>query len=100
TAIELLSPSNKKPGADHHDYLGKRNQLLASSTHFVEIDLRRGGERPRPPDLPTSDYYVLVSRVEKRPVLDMWPIGLRDRLPVVPVPLSAPDPDVSLDLQQ
>ena len=29
----------------------------------------------------------------------MWPINLRDRLPVVPIPLAAPDPSVPLDLQ-
>ena len=28
-----------------------------------------------------------------------WAVGLRDRLPVVPVPLLSPDPDVRLDLQ-
>jgi hypothetical protein len=29
----------------------------------------------------------------------IWPIHLRDRLPIVGVPLLAPDPDVPLDLQ-
>lgn len=29
----------------------------------------------------------------------MWPIGLRDRLPIIPISLRAPDPDVPLDLQ-
>ncbi len=28
-----------------------------------------------------------------------WAIGLRDRLPVIPVPLTAPDGDAQLDLQ-
>src|SRR5262249_42670233 len=42
TAIELLSPSNKTPGADRDDYLRKRAQLLAHHIHLVEIDLRRG----------------------------------------------------------
>jgi len=30
---------------------------------------------------------------------EVWPISLRERLPVLPVPLRAPDPDVPLDLQ-
>ena len=30
--------------------------------------------------------------------MTVWPVGLRDRLPTVPVPLRAPDPDVLLDL--
>jgi hypothetical protein len=42
---------------------------------------------------------VLVSRAENRPQLGLWPISLRERLPPVPIPLAAPDPDVSLDLQ-
>ncbi len=97
--IELLSPSNKIPGSDRDDYLAKRRQVLAGMTHLVEIDLRRGGTRPTPPQLPACEYYVLVSRYEQRPNLDFWPISLRQRLPVVPIPLIAPGLDVTLDLQ-
>jgi hypothetical protein len=99
TVIELLSPTNKTPGADRDDYLRKRNVLLIENIHFVEIDLRRGGERPGPPRLPPCDYYALVSRHEDRPRLGVWPLRLRDRLPVIPIPLTAPDADVLLDLQ-
>src|SRR5207244_90354 len=60
TVVELLSPTNKTPGADRNEYLAKRAQILAGSTHLVEIDLGRGGERPRPPEIPACDYYVLV----------------------------------------
>jgi hypothetical protein len=98
TVIELLSPSNKAPGSDRDDYLAKRRQVLAGMTHLVEIDLRRGGKRPTPPELPACEYYVLVSRYEQRPKLLFWPFGLRQRLPVVPIPLLAPDPDAALDL--
>jgi hypothetical protein len=97
TAIELLSPSNKRPGSDRDDYLAKRRQVLAGMTHLVEIDLRRGGSRPTPPELPPCDYFIVVSRYEKRPILDFWPV--RQRLPMIPIPLLAPDPDVHLDLQ-
>jgi hypothetical protein len=99
TVVELLNPSNKTPGSDRDDYLAKRRQVLAGMTHLVEIDLRRGGTRPTPPELPSCDYYVLVSRYEQRPTIGFWPIGLQDRLPVVPIPLLAPDPDAVLDLQ-
>ncbi len=99
TFLELLSPTNKTPGPDRNEYLAKRHRLLHSPTHFVEIDLRRGGERPRPPELPGCDYYALISRVEDRPRLGMWPINLRSPLPTLPIPLAAPDPDVPLDLQ-
>jgi hypothetical protein len=99
TVIELLSPSNKTPGADRDDYLAKRRNILGSMTNFVEIDLRRGGQRPDLPVLPPCDYYVLVCRYTARRNADMWPIALRERLPVVPIPTSEPDPDVPLDLQ-
>lgn len=99
TVIEVLSPTNKTPGPDRDDYLRKRNVLLIERIHLVEIDLRRGGERPGPPMLPPCDYYALVSRFEDRPKLGMWPLSIHDRLPVIPIPLSAPDPDVLLDLQ-
>lgn len=99
TAIELLSPSNKKLGPDREQYLAKRRQLLNSGVHFVEIDLLRGWPRLPLDDLPDCDYYALVSRVEMRPKVGIWPIRLRDSLPVIPIPLRAPDPDARLDLQ-
>jgi hypothetical protein len=99
TVLELLSPTNKASGPDRDEYLLKRAQILAGRTHLVEIDLRRGGQRPGPPELPRCDYYALVSRSQDRPTLGVWPINLRDPLPVVPIPLTPPDADVTLDLQ-
>src|SRR6266545_5032831 len=100
TVIEILSPVNKRPGHQAHlAYHRKRRNLLHSEVHLLEIDLLRGGERPpleRP--VPLAAYYVVLSRAERRPRVDVWPIQLRDRLPVLPVPLLAPDPDVALDL--
>jgi hypothetical protein len=99
TVIELLSPTNKTRGPDRDDYLRKRKQVLYGSAHFVEIDLLRGGLRPEPPEFPTADYYVFVSRVTERANAYWWRMGLRQRLPVIPVPLAAPDTDVLVDLQ-
>jgi hypothetical protein len=99
TVIELLSPSNKTAGEDRDDYMVKRRQILSAPTHLVEIDLRRGGTRPSPPELPTCDYYVLVSRHEDRPRVGVWPFGLRDPMPTIPIPLTAPDPPIMLDLK-
>jgi hypothetical protein len=100
TVVELLSPTNKYSGPDREQYLGKRGHLLASAVHLVEIDLLRGGPRmPFADALPACAYYVLVSRMEKRPQADLWPIQLREPLPVVPIPLREPDPDVRIDLQ-
>ena len=99
-AIEILSPVNKQPGHEARDeYLRKRRELLRSGAHLMEIDLLRDGQRPpldRP--VPSAPYYVTLSRVERRPRVEVWPIQLRDNLPTVPVPLLEPDPDVPLDL--
>ena len=100
TVIELLSPTNKYSGPDREQYLGKRGRLLANAVHLIEIDLLRGGPRmPFAKPLPQCDYYVMVSRMGKRPQADFWPLALRDPLPVVPIPLREPDPDAKLDLQ-
>ncbi|MFO0950986.1 MAG: DUF4058 family protein [Isosphaeraceae bacterium] len=99
TVIEFLSPSNKRPGADRESYLAKRREILASPAHLVEIDLLRGG-RPMPADdRADADYSVLVSRAERRPQAEFWPIRLRDRLPVIPIPLRTPEADAAVDLQ-
>ena len=93
-------PRQQVQGPDREQYLGKRGSLLASSAHLVEIDLLRGGPRmPFATVLPGCAYYVLVSRMEKRPQADFWPIQLPDPLPLIPIPLREPDPDATLDLQ-
>lgn len=98
--IEILSPV-KKMGDGAMEYVEKRAALMATSVHLLEIDLlRRGGRLLFETDPPPADYYVYLSRFTNRPYTDVWPIGLRDRLPVLPVPLLPPDADVPLDLQR
>jgi hypothetical protein len=102
TAIEILSPVNKRPGHDaYRDYHRKRRGLLRSEANLLEIDLLRAGERPpvEPPP-PAAPYYVVLSRASDRPRAPVWAIRVSDALPVVPVPLIAPDPDAALDLQE
>jgi hypothetical protein len=99
TVIELLSPANKNTGKDRDRYLTKRDEVLWSGAHFVEVDLLRGGLRPPIEGLPPCDYYVLVSRVEERPEVALWPFRLRDAIPQIPIPLRHPHPDVRLDLK-
>lgn len=100
TAIEILSPINKLVGhPGYEEYHRKRRDLLTTTAHVMEIDLLRGGTRPvLGLAEPGASYYVILSRAEQRPYLSIWPIPLRSRLPVVAVPLLAPDPDVPLDL--
>ena len=99
TVIELLSPSNKSKAEDRAEYLAKRRRLRTGLAHFVEIDLLRGGPRMPLVGLPPCDYYALVSRVEDRPRVGLWPIAVRDPLPTIRVPLANGDADVPLDLR-
>lgn len=98
--IELLSPSNKRPGEDREHYLAKRRELLRGPAHLVEVDLLRGWPPMPGEGRPAGDYSVLVSRAERRPDADFWPIGLRDRLPWIPIPLRAPGEEARIDLQE
>lgn len=102
TVIEMLSPTNKRPGWHREQYLQKRAEVMHGDAHFVEIDLLRGWERMpmEAAAAPPSAYRVLVSRAEDRPDAGLWPVGLRDPLPVIPVPLRLPDPAVQVDLQE
>lgn len=99
TVIELLSPVNKR-GDGAREYVQRRQELLQTRTHLLEIDLiRRGGRIPLEGHIPLTPYYIYLSRFTKRPKTELWAVSLRDPLPVVPVPLLPPDDDVPLMLQ-
>jgi hypothetical protein len=102
TVIEVLSPTNKRAGSDgRKEYLKKREEVLLSSAHLVELDLLRGGARlPTNEPLPPGDYYALVCRRRRRPRVEVYAWPLRHPLPTIPVPLTGEDPDVALDLQE
>jgi hypothetical protein len=99
TTIEIISPTNKR-GDGYREYLDKRNRILSSTTHLLEVDLLRQGKRvPMQQSLPEAPYFVFLSRAEQRPITEVWPIQLTIPLPSVPVPLLQGDKDVPLDLQ-
>ena len=100
TAIEILSPVNKRPSHQaYRDYLRKRQDLLRFSAHLIELDLLRGGTRPPLEEpVPAAPYYITLSRANKRPHVVVWPIQLQNALPTIPVPLTEPDPDVPLPM--
>jgi len=103
TVIEILSPANKARGTPRYQqFVKKRAEVLNSESHWIEIDLLRAGTRWEA--APTgSDYCVALSRVQRRaaepPMGEAWLFDITDPLPVIPVPLRAPDPDVALNLQ-
>lgn len=99
TIIEILSPVNKG-GEGVRDYAERRMELLRTRTHLLEIDLLRQGVRIQLlGEPPPAHYYVYLSRWQRRPFTEIWPISLHQPLPTVPVPLLPPDPDVPLNLQ-
>jgi hypothetical protein len=99
TAIEILSPVNKRPGKGLEEYRAKRGTVLSANAHLLEIDLLRQGTRPpRLIGLPQSDYFIFLTRAERRNLTETWPVSVRDSLPVVPVPLLPGDEDVPLDM--
>lgn len=103
TAIEILSPYNKRRIEGLEEYRRKRVRILNSPVHLIEIDFLRGGQRPgsevNQPPL-NADYVLLVNRDRDwgPRVSEIWPVTISDPLPVLPVPLLDPDPDVPLDL--
>ena len=99
TTIELLSPFNKTKNTEGRAaFLRKRNKVMSSRTHWVEIDLLRAGERP-PEVADKSDYYALLKRSSVLGTYEVWYFDLRDRMPTIAIPLCAPFADVPLDLQ-
>ena len=99
TAIELLSPTNKR-GDGLEEFRAKRREMLASDANLLEIDLLRIGERfPMRGPLPSVPYFVFLSRARRRPRVEVWPIALDQQLPIVSVPLLPEDSDAQLDLQ-
>jgi hypothetical protein len=99
TVLEVLSPANKLPGADHDDYMRRRSKLLSSGANLVEIDLIRRGPPIPVENRPKSPYSLLVARPRDWPRAGLWPIGLREPIPPIPIPLDPPDDTVRLNLQ-
>lgn len=99
TAIEVLSPTNKR-GDGRDEYLAKRRRVLMSTAHLIEVDLLRSGQRvPMRQPLPSLPYFVFVGRTERRPMVDVYPIPIDQPLPKIDVPLLPGDADCPLDLQ-
>jgi hypothetical protein len=105
TSIEVLSPANKNSGRGRRLFRDKQRRLRAGRVNTVEIDLLRAGRRvlavPQRrirPDWRTP-YQVCVWRAKRPENAELYRIPLRERLPVIPVPLRRKDKDAALDLQ-
>ena len=105
TVIEVLSPTHKRPGDGRRVYSAKRQTLLGSASHLVEIDLLRAYEPMAMHPIHREDrgaaatYRILVSRSACRPRADLYEFTLREAIPEFPLPLQAPEEQVILGLQ-
>ena len=104
TVIEFVGPTNRR-GEGLHAFRSKRAELLVSGVSFVEIDLGRSGDwqallRPhRSPPAALTPYQAAIGIPGDPGAVYLHPIGLRDRLPAISIPLRRGDPRVTLDLQ-
>lgn len=106
TAIEFISPSNKDGEAGTKTYFNKRELFIAGEVNFVEIDLLRTGRYilAAPTGLTRNldtlpSYGASVFRSQKPDLIEWYPIELRQRLPIIRIPLRPTDADATLDLQ-
>lgn len=105
SVIEILSPANKVGSKGRRNYQRKRRKFLRARTSLVEIDLIRSG-RPNlalatdriPPGF-REPYRVCVVRGWRLGEAEMFPVSLRERLPVIKVPLRKKETEAALDLQ-
>lgn len=101
TAIEVLSPKNKRAGKGRAVYEEKRSKVLGSLTHFVELDLLRGGESmPIIGNVPVRAYHILISRSHRRPVADLYRFTIQELMPSFPLPLRKGEPELIVELQE
>src|SRR5205085_9469626 len=92
-----LSPSNKS-GRTRVEYLDKRDELIKAPVNIVELDwLLRGARLPMAAPLAVADYYGYVSRADQRPNCDVYHWNVRQRFPIMPIPLGPGDADVAIN---
>jgi hypothetical protein len=100
TVIEILSPKNKRKGKGRSIYEEKRQMILASLSHLVEIDLLRADPPMAMQDAEfMADYRIVVSRHEVRPVADLYAFTIREPIPEFLLPLKTRSESVIVDLQ-
>lgn len=101
TSIEVLSPTNKRSGNGRDAYLSKRQRVLGSLTHWVEIDLLRAGRAMEMlTEMPSCHYRILVSRVSDRPQAQLYGFSVQQPIPAIVIPLERGDVEPLLDLQR
>ncbi len=105
TTIEVVSVANKSPGEGREKYVQQQREMTQARVNLVEIDLLRSGRRVfivRDERIPASHrtaYQVCVWRASRAGKAEVYRAPLRERLPVIRVPLRSTDADATLALQ-
>ncbi|MBM3833579.1 MAG: DUF4058 family protein [Verrucomicrobia bacterium] len=104
TVIEFLSPANKSGEVGQEKYFQKQEEILSSDASLVEIDLVRLGRRvlamPQIPAQFRNDLLVCISLGWVKGRRELYPMPLRQPLPVIPIPLRQGETRINLPLQQ
>ncbi|NEP63074.1 MAG: DUF4058 family protein [Symploca sp. SIO2G7] len=100
TTIEVLSPTNKRRGLGYQAYLRKRQEVLSTPTHLIEIDLLRGG-KPMPivGEIPKTDYRILIALGNRRPLAQLYGFSIRQEIPQFSLPLLSGDTEPIVNVQ-
>ncbi|MCU0545443.1 MAG: DUF4058 family protein [Oscillatoriaceae cyanobacterium Prado104] len=99
TVIEILSPKNKRTDKGREEYENKRQEVLKSASHLVEIDLLRSGKQMPVTSGINTDYRILISKVNCRPKTQIYAFALREAIPAFFLPLQQGDTEFQVDLQ-
>jgi hypothetical protein len=105
TAIEILSPGNKRSGRLNRLYRRKLSTYVKADVNVVEIDLLRSSRvrlavrRESLPPERREVYLTCVCRSDDPSEWIVYPMPLRQPLPTVPIPCRPKDNDVPLSLQ-
>lgn len=97
TVIELLSHTNKQ-GEERRSYIKKREALIDSDVHFVELDLLRA-YTPMPfTEHLAADYRIFIRRRELGRRAHIYAFTVREPIPLFPLPLLPGDQEPLVDL--
>ena len=106
TIVEVLDPLHKSDGPASDAYRRSRRVCIEEEINLVEIDLLRGGNwmigvpaNQVPKSALAAGYRVCINRAAHSNQFELYPMPLRSRLPIIPIPLRPGDRDVTLDLQ-